>query len=264
MQAKEKMTAKGVKSEIIRKQQEFASPPIQLMYHSMKLANSPESRSLLSKLCSSARLVYGSVISAEDVVTLAGVEGNTLLRAFFLIAAKDSQITQLATKGIELLCDSLDYRTYVSFALQQFDSLNQSDSNGDVFPDYSTDKTKWHQIERQINNMHGSGISLHAYLQTMDMSPKEELPPRDCIRLQTVHTAKGTEFENVFIIGMAEDQFPTYFAVKNGDLSIEEERRNCFVAVTRSSKNLYLSYASSYFGWNKEPSRFLREMGLID
>ncbi|WP_419614540.1 3'-5' exonuclease, partial [Thiolapillus sp.] len=68
-------------------------------------------------------------------------------------------------------------------------------------------------------------------------------------------------FDNVFIVGLAEDQFPTYFAIKNGGRAIEEERRNCFVAITRSSRNLYLSYARNYFRWAKQPSRFLREMG---
>ena len=87
---------------------------------------------------------------------------------------------------------------------------------------------------------------------------------KDCIRLQTVHTAKGVEFSNVFVIGLAEDQFPTYYAIKKGETAIQEERRNCFVAITRSSKNLYLSYAHNYFGWKKQPSRFLREMGLLD
>ena len=83
-QTKEKMTAMGVKSEIITKQQEFASPPIQFMYYSMKLANSPDSRILLSKLCSSARLVYGRAISAEEVVTLAGVEEDHFIASFIL------------------------------------------------------------------------------------------------------------------------------------------------------------------------------------
>jgi len=85
-----------------------------------------------------------------------------------------------------------------------------------------------------------------------------------CVRLQTIHTAKGTEFENVFIIGLAEELFPTYFAIKKGEIAIEEERRNCFVAITRSSRNLYLSYARNYFGWSKRPSRFLNEMGLLN
>ena len=44
---------------------------------------------------------------------------------------------------------------------------------------------------------------------------------------------------------------------------MEEERRNCFVAITRSMKTLTLSYAESYRGWHKEPSRFLFEMGLL-
>ena len=97
----------------------------------------------------------------------------------------------------------------------------------------------------------------------MDLSPKVKALPRDCVRLQTVHTAKGMESENVFIIGLVEDHFPTYFSIRNGDSAIQEERRNCFVAITRSSGNLYLSYSRQYFDWSKEPSRFLREMGLI-
>jgi DNA helicase-2/ATP-dependent DNA helicase PcrA len=65
------------------------------------------------------------------------------------------------------------------------------------------------------------------------------------------------------LIALAEEQFPTYFAVKQGSKSIEEERRNCFVAITRTTNTLYLSYSKSYFGWKKSPSRFLKEMGLL-
>ncbi|HAO21690.1 MAG TPA: hypothetical protein DCQ37_15215 [Desulfobacteraceae bacterium] len=43
---------------------------------------------------------------------------------------------------------------------------------------------------------------------------------------------------------------------------MEEERRNCFVAITRTGKTLTLSYADRYRGWTKKPSRFLSEMGL--
>ena len=106
-------------------------------------------------------------------------------------------------------------------------------------------------------------MSLHVFLQEMDLTPKSKPLAKDCVRLQTVHTAKGMEFDNVFIVGLAEDQFPTYFAIKNGGRAIEEERRNCFVAITRSSRNLYLSYAQNYFRWTKQPSRFLKEMGLV-
>jgi len=45
---------------------------------------------------------------------------------------------------------------------------------------------------------------------------------------------------------------------------MEEERRNCFVAITRVQQTLTITYASRYNGWSKRPSRFLREMGLIE
>lgn len=81
--------------------------------------------------------------------------------------------------------------------------------------------------------------------------------------MQTFHAAKGVEFDNVFVIGLAEDQLPIYLVIKNSDTVIQEECCNCFVVITRSSQNLYLSYSANYFGRNTEPSRFLKEMGLL-
>jgi DNA helicase-2/ATP-dependent DNA helicase PcrA len=72
------------------------------------------------------------------------------------------------------------------------------------------------------------------------------------------------EFQHVLLIGLVEDELPSYHARKKGDVSDEmrEERRNCFVAITRAEETLTLTYAGKYFGWPKEPSRFLREMGV--
>lgn len=65
---------------------------------------------------------------------------------------------------------------------------------------------------------------------------------------------------------MVEDQLPSWSAIKKGDESqqMQEERRNCFVAITRTQKVLTLTYSDEVFGWRKEPSRFLCEMGLSD
>ena len=262
-QVKNAMVSAGMNAEIVTKNQDFASPPIQVMYYSIKLANAPESRSLLNKLCSAAGLVDGSMISAEDIAAKARVEGVTLLRAFFLLTIGSKTLEPLATKGIPLLCDAQDYMSFAREAINVFDAINESDGAGDAYADYFDDKASWERIADQIHRSHGDNVSLHLFLQEMDLSPKVKALSKDCVRLQTVHTAKGVEFDNVFVIGLAEDQFPTYFAIKNGDSAIQEERRNCFVAVTRSSRNLYLSYARQYFGWSKQPSRFLHEMGLI-
>jgi DNA helicase-2/ATP-dependent DNA helicase PcrA len=262
-QVKDAMAARGMSGEIVTKHQDFVSPLIQVMYYSMKLANAPESRSLLNKLCSAASVVDGMTLSAEDIAAIARVEGLTPLRAFFSLAAGRETLKPLAERGLALLCDSLDYWTFVSEALRLFDTINQADADKEPFPDYVDDKENWQRIADQIRRTHGDSVSLHIFLQVMDLSPKAKALSKDCVRLQTVHTAKGMEFVNVFVIALAEHQFPTYFAIKNGDTAIQEERRNCFVAVTRASRNLYLSYAGKYFGWDKQPSRFLKEMGLL-
>ena len=258
------MISAGLNAEIVSRHHDFASPLVQLMYFALKVANAPDSRSLLNKLCSAATLVNDTPVSAEEVSAKAKVEDITPLRAFFSLAAANDTLEIFAGKGQELLCDTLDYPGFVEACLDLFAQLNKTDGKDEAYRDFSDDRENWQRITEEIRRSYGKNVSLHIFLQEMDLSPKAKSLSKDCVRLQTVHTAKGVEFDNVFVIGLAEEQFPTYFAIKKGETAIQEERRNCFVAITRSSKNLYLSYARSYFGWSKRPSRFLSEMGLLD
>ncbi|HEV7918798.1 MAG TPA: 3'-5' exonuclease, partial [Solirubrobacterales bacterium] len=82
------------------------------------------------------------------------------------------------------------------------------------------------------------------------------------ITLMTLHNAKGLEFPTVFMIGAEDGIFPHSRAIDSGD--IEEERRLCYVGITRARERLYMTYASqrTLFGerqWN-QPSRFLDEI----
>jgi DNA helicase-2/ATP-dependent DNA helicase PcrA len=67
------------------------------------------------------------------------------------------------------------------------------------------------------------------------------------------------------VVGLAESLLPSWQSIEKGDVSpeMEEERRNCFVAITRTKKTLHLSWADKYGTWRKNPSRFLNEMGLV-
>jgi DNA helicase-2/ATP-dependent DNA helicase PcrA len=58
---------------------------------------------------------------------------------------------------------------------------------------------------------------------------------------------------------------PSYNAIKPNSKPelLEEERRSCYVAITRTQQTLTITYSSSYWNWHKEPSLFLKEMGLI-
>lgn len=85
------------------------------------------------------------------------------------------------------------------------------------------------------------------------------------VTLMTVHLAKGLEFPTVFVSGLEEGLFPLS---GKGDDDLEEERRLCYVAMTRAKKQLYMSYCSTrrIFGktYSNLASRFLFDSGLIE
>lgn len=87
----------------------------------------------------------------------------------------------------------------------------------------------------------------------------------DTVVLMTLHSAKGLEFPYVFIAGMEEGTFPSYRSITSGDENaIEEERRLCYVGITRAKQQLYLIYSQSKMLNGKtqhtKASRFLDEI----
>ena len=104
-----------------------------------------------------------------------------------------------------------------------------------------------------------------SFLQEMELRSKEPVPAPGTVSLMTIHGAKGLEFDTVYLVGLAEEVLPSWHSVKgDGSAALEEERRGCFVAITRTRKRLILSRARQYRGWPKDPSRFLEEMGCLD
>jgi DNA helicase II / ATP-dependent DNA helicase PcrA len=96
-----------------------------------------------------------------------------------------------------------------------------------------------------------------------ETSDREIQPDTECIKLTTIHQAKGLEYDVVFLIGAAEGQFPGYRTIESGDF--EEERRLFYVAVTRAKNELYISYPRVASrpgpgGMMLQPTRFLQEL----
>lgn len=85
------------------------------------------------------------------------------------------------------------------------------------------------------------------------------------ITLMTVHSAKGLEFKNVFVVGMEENLFPSGM-VGDSLRALEEERRLFYVAITRAEEHCFLSYAKTRFRYGKmefgSPSRFLKDIDI--
>lgn len=85
------------------------------------------------------------------------------------------------------------------------------------------------------------------------------------VTLMTLHAAKGLEFPVVFMVGMEDGLFPSSRALEEGPKQLEEERRLCYVGMTRAREELHLSYAQSRLQFGQRsygsPSRFLEDMG---
>lgn len=117
----------------------------------------------------------------------------------------------------------------------------------------------------------GEPLSLSAFLQniTLMRDSDAEEDKTDCVRIMTIHTSKGLEFDRVFLVGLTEGIFPSARSLEERKRdALEEERRLCFVAVTRAKKQLYLTESEGFGvkGYSKVPSRFLSDIdeSLLD
>jgi DNA helicase-2/ATP-dependent DNA helicase PcrA len=124
-------------------------------------------------------------------------------------------------------------------------------------------------IKEFVDNPENKDKTIGAFLQevslltTLDESSEEGEDAKDAVTLMTIHSAKGLEFKNVFVVGMEEDLFPSQMMIGSRS-ELEEERRLFYVAITRAEKKLTLTYASSRYRFGRikdcEPSRFLDEI----
>jgi len=96
-----------------------------------------------------------------------------------------------------------------------------------------------------------------------DADHKTDDDEQHFVTMMTIHSSKGLEFPNVFLVGLEENLFPSQMAL-HSRTELEEERRLFYVAVTRAKDSCTLSYATSRFIWGNlvtaEPSRFIEEI----
>ncbi len=108
------------------------------------------------------------------------------------------------------------------------------------------------------------GKTLREYLNDLAIFSEKDDVEQDSVVLSTIHGVKGLEFDNVFVIGMTEGRFPSSRSSESLE-ELEEERRLCYVAVTRAKKHLELtSYKYDFKGDYQKASVFIEEMELSD
>lgn len=120
-------------------------------------------------------------------------------------------------------------------------------------------------IKEYVDNPENEEKSLGAFLQEIALltDNDRDKDETDAVTLMTIHSSKGLEFKQVFVVGMEEDLFPSQMMMQSRE-DLEEERRLFYVATTRAMDRLYLTYALTRYRFgrllNCEPSRFLEEI----
>jgi DNA helicase II / ATP-dependent DNA helicase PcrA len=153
----------------------------------------------------------------------------------------------------EILEEAIDKSGYLEFLKEDPDTAQDREQN---LEELVTKGVEW-----QEENPEGTLIPFLEEL-ALKAAP-DETHSQDSLRLMTIHNGKGLEFDVAFLVGMEEELFPHANSLGNFE-ALEEERRLCYVGMTRARDSLYLTAAKSRYLWGTlrpmRPSRFLSEI----
>ena len=177
------------------------------------------------------------------------VLGFTTLIEDFQELAKQNDIKLL----LETVIEKTDFRNYIR--VTESDTAEERLSNIDEL------------VAKTIHYMkNAEEPSLGEFLEDVALVAEIDNYDEDSnsVVLMTLHSAKGLEFPVVFMPGLEEGLFPSYMSVTEGDDKLEEERRLCYVGITRAREKLFILYADqrTVFGRTQYsvPSRFINEL----
>ena len=211
--------------------------------------------------------------SLQDAVLIPSISAKTQEKISFILSLVKKH-TQAATERpvSEILVNFLEDFGYLKHLVRK-DSKNELDLLDQFYK-----KIKKFEESALDPNLKNFMYEMNMELESGEQGKLEFDPEQgpDMIKVMTIHSAKGLEFKHVFLVNMVDKRFPTIERkdpielpdklIKDikprGDVHLQEERRLCYVAMTRAKNGLYFTSAEDYGGkTNKKPSRFLVEMG---
>ncbi|MCL4576986.1 ATP-dependent helicase [Fusobacterium nucleatum] len=188
----------------------------------------------------------------KEISGLTVVGKEKILEMYDIIKElKDLSYTETASYIVQTLIDKIEYIDYIK--------ENYSDAEARI---ENIDEFKNSILE--LENVVGE-LRLNEYLENVSLiSATDDLEEKsDYVKLMTIHNSKGLEFPIVFLVGFENEIFPGTRAMFE-EKEMEEERRLCYVALTRAEKKLYLSHATIRFVYGQDrlstPSVFLKEI----
>lgn len=214
----------------------------------------------------------------EQVRELARTESHSLWEASQRILSADG-LTQRAKNALQSFLDLIQRLKEETSTLPLDELVNHVITHSGLWAHHTQSKNEKaqsrsenlkelvsaaKQFELEKDSLHDIGL-LNAFLShaSLEAGDTQASADEDSIHLMTLHAAKGLEFPVVFMVGMEEGLFPSRQTLDELD-RLEEERRLCYVGITRARKVLYLTYAEVRRLYGREeyhrPSRFVREL----
>ena len=193
--------------------------------------------------------IIASLINVEQTSVLTPRAKKSLLRLGEILRELQALVLSNTSPSdiIEKLIEKIAYRDYV------MDGTPQTEERDDNLSVLIADAKSFATLPDFLEEA--------ALMSSVDQQSDGEK-----VTLMTLHAAKGLEFPVVFMVGMEDGLFPSERALEEGPRNLEEERRLCYVGMTRAREELYLLYAQSraQFGLRSynQPSRFLDDMGM--
>jgi len=189
----------------------------------------------------------------KNIQEIYSQQNNPLLESFYNLidnfrkVNKEKNLTDL----INFIIKKTDYQKYIR------DGSEQGEYRWENIKELFTVADKYNQFE--------PGIGLEKFLEeiTLLSSPDEIETSKNLVNLMTMHCAKGLEFPIVFMVGLEEGIFPHSRSSFNPE-QMEEERRLCYVGITRAKEKAYLTFTRQRKLWGQTminpPSRFLGDI----
>lgn len=219
----------------------------------LRIVNEPKRKIGTTTLEKLAKLASDNNLSLFEAIPL--VNNSNLNKFYELINfLKDNVLNYELNDYFDLLVDKTNYLEYLKSNEEEerIENLNEFKS----------------VLNEARDTYEGDNINILASL-LQDLSLRTDTDNKkdddNVVKLMTFHQAKGLEFKVVFMVALEEGIFPSVNAYSPSDL--EEERRICYVGITRACERLYLSAANVRLMYGREeyhtPSRFINEMELI-